>query len=242
MRGLALAAGRPGTITGPERIIERPRVLHCPSTGKYVMFLHVDGAGDYAFAHIGLAVSDTPAGPFDLREVLQFRGYESRDIGCFQDRDGTGYLLSEDRPHGTHIYRLSDDYLSIVEDVVCLRGANEGRFGPEAPILIRRGGRYYWFGSQLTGWDCNDNVYTSATNLHGPWEPWRLFVPKGSKTFDSQCDAIVPLGDDPWDADRFLYVGDRWQPDDLGNSPLVLLPITIGDGRARLEWTDGWTL
>lgn len=238
--GLALSVGETGSITGPGRIIERPKVLRCPSTGKYVMYLHVDGENDYTYAHIGTAVVDEPTGPYEFLNAMQFRGYESRDIGVFQDEDGAGYILSEDRPHGTHIYRLSDDYLSIVEDVVCLRGTNYWA-GYESPIMVKRDGTYYWFGSQLTGWDCNDNMVATATDIAGPWSDWQPFTPAGSRTYDSQCDVIVPLdGPDQWHATRFLYIGDRWNPRDLGNSELVTLPIDIGDGKARLSWHDSW--
>lgn len=48
-------------------------------------------------------------------------------------------------------------------------------------------GVYYWFGSQLTGWDCSDNMVVTATNLHGPWSDFRLFTPEGSHTYQSQC-------------------------------------------------------
>lgn len=242
--GTVLAVGESGTITGPERIIERPKVLRCPSTGWYVMYLHVDGENDYSYAHIGIAVGDAPTGPFTFLNTIQHQGFESRDIGVFQDEDGTGYILSEDRPHGTHIYRLSDDYLSIVEDVVCLKGTDYWA-GYESPIMVKRNGTYYWFGSQLTGWDCNDNMFATAADLHGPWSQWRPFTPLGSKTYESQCDIIVPLpdeaaGEDQWHASRFLYIGDRWHSQDLGNSELVTLPIEIGDGEARLVWQDRW--
>lgn len=238
--GTVLEVGEDGSITGPERIIERPKVMRCPQTGKYVMYLHVDGKGDYAYAHIGTAISDAPTGPFEFLNTMQFRGYESRDIGVFQDEDGVGYILSEDRPHDTHIYRLSDDYLSIVEDVICLRGTNYWA-GYESPILIKKDGVYYWFGSCLTGWDCNDNMFATATDLHGPWSDFTPFTPEGSHTYQSQCDIIVPLdGADQWHAGCFLYIGDRWNPDDLGNSPLVTLPIGIDDRRAVLQWRDSW--
>lgn len=55
------------------------------------------------------------------------------------------------------------------------------------------------------------------------------------------CDVIVPLdGDDQWHASHFLYVGDRWNPDDLGNSELVTLPIAINERHAALAWHDSW--
>ena len=242
--GVALPAGEPGSIIGPGRIVERPKVMRRPCDGMYVMYLHVDGENDYSYAHIGTAIADRPEGPYDMLSTFQFHGYESRDIGVFQDEDGTGYILSEDRPHGTHIYRLSEDYLSIVEDVTCLRGTDYWA-GYESPIMVKRDGVYYWFGSQLTGWDCNDNMFATATDLHGPWSDWKPFTPDGSKTFQSQCDIIVPLdgaaaGGDDWHATRFLYIGDRWNPDDLGNSELVTLPIAIGDRQATLEWHDEW--
>lgn len=48
-------------------------------------------------------------------------------------------------------------------------------------------GVYYWFGSQLTGWDCSDNMVVTATNLHGPWSDFRPFTPEGSHAYQSQC-------------------------------------------------------
>lgn len=46
-------------------IIERPKVVYCPSTGKYVMWFHNELPGrGYSAAMAGVAVSDSPAGPF----------------------------------------------------------------------------------------------------------------------------------------------------------------------------------
>ena len=33
--------------------------------------------------------------------------------------------------------------------------------------------------AQLTGWDCNDNMVATATNLHGPWSDFRPFTSEG---------------------------------------------------------------
>ena len=145
--------------------------------------------------------------------------------------------MSEDRDHGTHIYRLADDYLTIVEDVACERDTDYP-YGLESPTIIKKDGLYYWFGSQLTSWDTNDNKYSTATDLHGPWSEWKLFAPEGAKTYDSQVDIVVPLDDDPYNSEHFLFIGDRWQEHDLGNSPIVQMPISIADGVASLTWSD----
>ena len=46
-------------------ILERPKVLFNKKTGKYVMWFHLELKGrDYEAARYGVAVSDTPTGPF----------------------------------------------------------------------------------------------------------------------------------------------------------------------------------
>ena len=148
--GIVLDVQEDGSALAADRIGERPKVLHCPATGKYVMYIHAE-TPDYGYAHIGVAVADAPTGPFAFQTTITWRGYLSRDIGVFQDEDGSGYIMSEDRDHGTHIYRLADDYLTIVEDVACER-ATDYPYGLESPTIIKKDGLYYWFGSQLTSW------------------------------------------------------------------------------------------
>ena len=46
-------------------IIERPKVVHNPKTGKFVMWFHLELKGrGYSAARYGIAVSDNPVGPF----------------------------------------------------------------------------------------------------------------------------------------------------------------------------------
>lgn len=218
---------------GPERIVERPKVLQRPD-GRWVMFLHVD-SGDYAYARVGYAVSDTPEGPFRYVGSERPLGNLSRDIGVFQEA-GVGYLLSEDRDNGLHIYRLRDDYLAVEAVVATLRQQSRPEIGYESPTLVTREDRYYLFGSDLTGWSMNDNMWTSAPALEGPWDPWRPIAPPGTGTFQSQVSAVAPVGD------GFVYIGDRWNAGLLAESPAVWLPLRIDAGRVHLEWRDEWTI
>ena len=219
-----------------DRIVERPKVLAHPD-GRYVMLLHIESA-DYSDAKVGFAVSDNPVGPYSYLGSEQPFGNASRDIGVYQE-DGVGYLLSEDREHGLHIYRLSADYLSI-DAVVATTLKNDGSHGYESPALIKHDGLYYLFGSDLTGWNLNDNKYSTAAHLEGPWAPWRDFAPVGTATFGSQVSTIVPVTTK--DGAGYVYVGDRWQRGDLSTSPAVWLPLTVGGGEARLLWRDEWDI
>lgn len=80
---------------GPNRIIERPKVIKNDNTGKYVMWLHVD-SDDYKDARTGVATSDSVCGEYQYIESFRPLGFQSRDIGLFKDDDGSGYLLTED--------------------------------------------------------------------------------------------------------------------------------------------------
>jgi hypothetical protein len=88
------------------------------------------------------------------------------------------YSRLPQRQHGLRIVALSDDYLNPTQDVFSWR--LEGGNRVEAPAMVKLGGTYYLFASMMTGWDSNDNQYTTATNLRGPWSPWRKFADSGS--------------------------------------------------------------
>jgi len=223
----------------PHRIVERPKVLQRPD-GRWIMLLHVDGPvegeqGDYAYARVGFAIADRPEGPYEYVRSERPLGNLSRDIGVFHE-DGVGYLLSEDRDHGLHIYRLRDDHLGVESVVATLRQQANPAIGYESPTLVNHEGRYFLFGSDLTGWGMNDNMYTSAPALEGPWDEWRPIAPAGTHTFESQVSVVVPVGD------GYVYIGDRWDPAHLAESPAVWLPVRIRDGRVQLEWRDEWSI
>jgi hypothetical protein len=217
---------------GPNRVVERPKVLYNAATGTYVMYLHIDSS-DYGEAKVGVATSGTPCGPYTYRGSSRPLGFQSRDIGLFQDSDGTGYLLTEDRANGLRIDRLSSDYLSVTAAVAVLPSY-------EAPAMVKANGRYYLLASHLTGWSTNDNDYATATSIGGPWSAWRPVAPVGTNTFTSQTANIIPVTGTAGTA--FVYAGDRWTTSNLGTSPLVWLPLTVAGTTMALGWQSSWTL
>lgn len=57
----------PGSDIETGCIIERPKVVYNPATGKYVMWFHLELKGrGYEAARAGVATADTPAGPFEF--------------------------------------------------------------------------------------------------------------------------------------------------------------------------------
>jgi hypothetical protein len=63
---------------------ERPKVIYNVKTNKYVMWMHLDG-DSYARSEAGVAVSDSPTGPFtfvkSFRPIHYDYGYNRMDGG-----------------------------------------------------------------------------------------------------------------------------------------------------------------
>ncbi|KAI8680845.1 hypothetical protein LRP88_04383 [Fusarium phalaenopsidis] len=215
---------------GPNRIVERPKVLYNDNTGKYVMYFHADTPPDYKTARVGVATSDTVCGKYTYHRSFRPLDRESRDMGLFKDNDGSAYLLTEDRSYGTRIMALSDDYLNVTEITFGFAG-----YWAESPAMLKKDGHYFIFGSHLTGWDANDNTYSYAKSLSGPWSDWTTFAPVGTKTHHSQVSYIQPLG-----TSNTIYMGDRWHGGDLASSTYVWLPLTFDGTKVTLEWRDSW--
>lgn len=227
-QSVALARQSSGDL-GPNRIVERPKVVFNASTQQYVMYLHIDNSS-YSEAKVGVATSSSVCGPYTYRGSFQPLGFQSRDIGLFQDTDGSAYLLSEDRANGLRIDRLSSDYLTVTGAVALFADY-------EAPAMVKIGGTYYLFASHLTGWSTNDNVYATSTSLSGGWSAFTTFAPAGTHTYNTQTANIIPVA-----GGTYLYAGDRWTTSDLGTSPLVWLPLTLHATVVTLGWYDQWSL
>jgi hypothetical protein len=236
-QGQALSKQTSGDL-GPNRIVERPKVLYNSGTGTFVMYMHIDDSS-YGEAKVGVATSSTPCGPYSYRGSFQPLGHQSRDMGLFQDTDGTGYLLSEDRASGLRVDKLSSDYLSVVS--AAGSGGSVALLPDyEAPAMVKTNGTYFLLGSHLTGWSLNDNAYATASSLSGAWSSFKDFAPAGTATYQTQTANIIPVAGSS--GTSFIYAGDRWNPNDLGASQLVWLPMELSGGTANVGWQNSWSL
>ncbi|MEU2424881.1 RICIN domain-containing protein [Streptomyces sp. NPDC007851] len=235
-QGVALAKQTSGDL-GPNRVVERPKVIYNASTSTYVMYMHIDST-DYSEAKVGVATSSTPCGSYTYRGSFRPLGNLSRDLGLFQDTDGTAYLLSEDRNNGLRIDKLSADYLSADTSVAVLGGS--GSNSVEAPAMIKKDGTYYVFGSHLTGWSLNDNIYATATSLSGPWSAFRNFAAPGTHTYGSQTANVITVQGSS--GTTYIYAGDRWDTSNLGASKLIWLPMTIRGTTVNVGQYPTWSL
>jgi len=254
-------------------ILERPKVIYNESTGQWVMWVHSDGpesptsTSTYARAEAGVAVSDSPTGPF--RWIDSYRldrvpsdsvpwcgtasafdpaGGMARDMNLFVDEDGTGYIVYSSEENRTiYISRLDADYTYLsVPPESAVQGEDFARIlacsQREAPALFTSGGRYYLITSGATGWDANPARYATATDILGEWTDHGnpMTGDAAANTYSSQGTSVI--GYDA-QAGKFIFMADRWTPNDLANAPYVWLPITFGEGgTVSITPTEEWSL
>jgi hypothetical protein len=126
--------------------VERPKVIYNPRTKKFVMWMHLD-QNRYRFSRAGIAVSDTPIGPFTFIKAIRpiadtndfsetdpdpeeqkIYGGTFRDMNLFVDDDGKAYVFYSSAGNWTlYVARLNGDFT-----------------GTEAPASRIKPGRAFW--------------------------------------------------------------------------------------------------
>ncbi|MDO4194839.1 MAG: glycoside hydrolase family 43 protein [Prevotellaceae bacterium] len=147
------------------------------NNGKYYFFF---GANDIQSnkenGGIGVAVADSPAGPFkDLlgKPLIDkiVNGAQPIDQFAFKDSDRKWYLIYGGWGH-CNIVRLADDFKSILpfEDGSLYKEMTPEGY-VEGPFMIKRGGKYYFMWSE-GGWGGPDYsvAYAIADSPFGPWK------------------------------------------------------------------------
>lgn len=226
--------------------IERPKVLFCRQTGKYVMWAHYENGENYLDARCCIATCDTPDGDFVYHGSFNPYGYMSRDCTLFQDDDGKAYFLSAARDNADlHVYLLSEDLLNVKKHVNTLW---QGEYR-EAPAVFKRNGKYYILSSYCTGWMPNQGKWAVGSSMEEPFSELAGFG--NETTFDSQPAFVLSLDEDG--CQRYVYWADRWcyegteliVQEEVGNSmdvysrsTYIVLPIQFGEKEEPfIEWT-----
>ena len=247
-------------------VIERPKMLYNPKTNKYVIWFHADGTtpssqgqSNYGKAKAGIAISDSPVGPFKLLGsylLVQNDNYDHswdnigghvRDMNLFQDDDGTAYVIySSDGNTNTYIVKLNEEYTDIsrsdgntpvegVDYIVTL--LKDSR---EAPAMFKANGKYYMITSGCTGWNPNPASYAIADRVLGEWKTiGNPCTDDGaSTTYDTQSTCVIKV-----DEGKYIYMGDRWFSETLSDSRYVWLPIEFDlNGYIYIKKYTDWNL
>ena len=231
--GLALGTkpDEPNHPLHPSMVVERPKVLYCEKTGKYVMWFHSD-TPDYVSARAGCAVSDTPEGPFEFLYATQPNRRDCRDINVYRDPvGGKAYVIhSGDWNHTLYFSELNDEYTGFTGNCFA-QLVDQTR---EGGTVCWYDGVYYCVSSGCTGWLPNPTLYATTRFLTTPMQlvdnPCE--GPKYRTTFDGQSTYIFEA------SGTFYLMLDHWKPEKLSESGYSILPIDFTGGKMTIRWRE----
>lgn len=211
------------------RICERPRVLYNEKTGKFVMWVHLD-TPDYQYAHGGVAVADSPCGPFQFLGAVCVNRKDTRDFTLYQE-DGKAWLIhSSDWNKTLYISELDETFTRTTGRYYKAFPDQER----EAPAVLKWNGRYYMVTSGCTGWEANSMLYGQSDFLESGWKLVdNPCVGEGArKTFRGQGTCLFRY------SGRSYLLLDHWKPYDLKNSGYSILPVLFGEDGMTIMWQD----
>ena len=231
--GLALGTkpDEPNHPLHPSMVVERPKVLYCEKTGKYVMWFHSD-TPDYVSARAGCAVSDTPEGPFEFLYATQPNRRDCRDINVYRDPvSGKAYVIhSGDWNHTLYFSELNEEYTGFTGNCFA-QLVDQTR---EGGTVCWYDGVYYCVSSGCTGWLPNPTLYATTRFLTTPMQlvdnPCE--GPKYRTTFDGQSTYIFEA------SGTFYLMLDHWKPEKLSESGYSILPIDFTGGQMTIRWRE----
>lgn len=248
-------------VNGRHTFVERPKVIYNPKRKKFVMWMHLEQEG-YHFARAGIAVGDTPAGPFRFMKAIRpiadtndfwgdrpdpndqrFFGGTFRDMNLFMDDDDRAYVFYSSADNWTmYVVRLDEDFTG--PETPAVEGKTWARIlvgqMREAPAPFKWNGRYFLITSACTGWAPNAANYSMANNILGPWKTFGnpCSGADSKRTFGAQSTYVLAV---PGHANSFIFMADRWKPADLPDSRYIWLPFEMMPGGTfTIPWRDHW--
>ena len=217
--------------------------------GMYYMYYTMSIWGDDN-PGIGLAVADSPAGPFEDLGKL----FDSDEIGAYSIdpmlivEESVPYLFFGSIEAGIYGIELTEDGTATVGEKFQISAP-----GYEAPYIFKKDGYFYFFGSAGTCCDGADSTYrvetARAESIKGP------YVNKEGVDIRYAPGSLVLSGYFPPELGKGLYVGPGHNSvitDDEGQDWMVYHAIAVdypkfGNGVTRrplmidpIRWEDGW--
>lgn len=199
----------PNNAFFPTKRVDRPHILKCPKTGKYVCWIKLSGP-EAAFT---IWQADALLGPYEMIENLYNPGgHKAGDFDLSADeKTGNAYLYFDADHKSMLCMSLTEDFLHADKEISHSYFNMTPPFTREAPALFEAKGRKYMITSGMTGYVPNRSDSAVANNweeeyksLGNPHE-----ADDTNASFNSQISKIFKVeGKD----DCFIAMADRWLP------------------------------
>ena len=199
----------PNSALFPTKRVDRPHILKCPKTGKYVCWIKLSGP-EAAFT---IWRADSLLGPYEMVENLYNPGgHKAGDFDMVVDPEtGKGYIYFDADHKSMLCMSLTEDLLHADAEIASSYPNMTPPFTREAPALFEAKGRKYMITSGMTGYVPNKSDSAAADG----WED--VFLSLGNPhaaddtnaSFNSQISKIFKV---EGKRDCFIAMADRWLP------------------------------
>ncbi len=192
----------------PSARVDRPHIVKCDKTGKYVCWIKLSGEGG-CFV---VLQSDDFLGPYEvMAENYRPFGMAVGDFDIVKAQSGKAYLFMDADHTGIVGMELSEDLLSVSKEVTRQYEGLHAPFCREAPALFERSGKKYMLTSGMTGYIPNKSDCAVSESWTKP------FVSIGNPhtedasnaSFNSQISQVFKV---PGRKDLYIAIADRWVP------------------------------
>ncbi len=228
-------------------ILERPKVVYNEKNKEFVVYfkLYLKGVG-YETSYVGVAVARNPEGPFMYYHKFHGGGSPngSGDFSMFKDESGDLYHLTVRKPDKTFVIgKMDEDYYYPKGEYLACDGIAPHT---EAPVVIKKDGKYHLLGSGSSGWKPNAARSYTTDRLSGKWT-YHGNPCKGINSFDhigadstfgGQSTCILQV---QGIKNAYIAMFDIWKPENPVNGRYIWLPIEFISGKMSVSWYDSWS-
>lgn len=152
----------------PEKYVDRPHIIRCPATGKYVMWVKISSA-ESCFT---ILQADRLQGPYTVvTEDYYPLGNSVGDFDLVVNGDGEAYLYVDTTPKRVAGFELTPDYCAVAREVSTQYAGLTPPFCREGVTLFENGGKKYLITSGTTGYTPNQSDAAVADSWEGPFVP-----------------------------------------------------------------------
>lgn len=193
----------------PTARVDRPHILKCEKTGKYVCWLKLSGDS----ACFTVLQADSFFGPYEMTEE-NYRPF-GRMVGDFdivKGENGKAYLFMDSGHEGIIGMELSEDFIKVEKDVSIQYEGLHAPFCREGVALFERKGKKYMLTSGMSGYipnksDCafSDSWTKGFVSIGNPH-----IEDKTNSSYNSQISQVFKV---PGKKDLYVSIADRWVPD-----------------------------
>ncbi len=196
----------------PGKCLDRPHIIYCAKTKKYVAWLKIMSGGENS-QYMTIMQSDSFKGPYEfVNKCYKPLQMDSGDFDLYVDEEtGKGYYWFE-RPHFEMICAtLNEEFTGVTGEFSIHFPDILPPYTREAPTHFMRNGKHYLFTSGTSGYYPNKTKVAVFDDYHGEYtdlgDP--CIGDKAENTFCAQITDVIKI---PGKKDLYVAVADRWKP------------------------------